>query len=203
MLGSGEVVHEVGQPVETMVFPIDCLVSVVSELDGGDAVDVATVGREGFVDLPGLLGGAVHQSRAVCRVPGAAVELSAAAARRLLAPDDKLVPALEGYLRATLTVLMQRVGCNRSHTAGQRCAAWLLQTQDRVGSDAFELTHETLAQMLGLRRATVSDNLAGLQRRGVLRSWRGTLTVVDRPGLRAASCGCYQAFRDAHRDTFG
>ena len=89
---------------------------------------------------------------------------------------------------------MQRIACNRAHGNEASCACWLLKTADRVGSDAFELTHATLATMLGVRRATVTDSLAVLQRNGAVRSKRGTVTVLDRTALAAAACDCYAAF---------
>ncbi|RYY06369.1 MAG: helix-turn-helix domain-containing protein [Alphaproteobacteria bacterium] len=91
--------------------------------------------------------------------------------------------------------LMQRIACNRAHSSEARCACWLLKTSDRVGDDAFELRHATLATMLGVRRATVTDSLARLQRTGTVRSSRGTITVLDRRALEAAACDCSAFFR--------
>jgi DNA-binding IscR family transcriptional regulator len=92
---------------------------------------------------------------------------------------------------------MQRIACHRAHGNEPRCACWLLKTADRVGDEAFVLTHATLATMLGVRRATVTDSLSVLQREGVVRSSRGTVTVLDRAALEVAACDCYPAFRRA------
>ena len=188
-----DVVHETGEPTATVLFPLSCVVSVATN-DGDDALDVTTIGREGLVGLSGLLGAAVHDTRAVCRVPGDALRLPTSTARRLLTADADGLAVLHRYVRGTVADLMQRIACNRAHGNEPRCACWLLKTSDRVGGGSFELTHATLASMLGVRRATVTDSLATLQRHDVVRSLRGTLTVLDRSALEAAACGCYAAF---------
>ena len=189
-LGVSDVVHDVGRPVEDVLFPLSCVVSL-STVGDADTADVATVGREGLVGLAGLLGASTHDTLAVCRVPGAALRLPIALARELLADDAAGLSVLHQYVRASMADLRQRVVCTRAHGSEQRCACWLLRTQDRVGGTTFALTHATLATMLGVRRATVSEALAGLQRRGILRSRRGTVTVLRRAALEAASCDCY------------
>lgn len=195
-----EVVHRAGQPITHVVFPVGCVVSLAAK-EGDDTVDVTTVGREGPVGLAALLGATSWDTEAVCRVPGDALRLSAASLQRLLAGEHGSA-VTQSYVRSVVTVLEQRVVCNRSHGGDVRCACWLLQTQDRVGRDSFELSHTTLATMLGVRRATVSDSLADLQRRAVVRSRRGVLTVLDRPALAASACACYRVFRREFDRTF-
>ncbi len=190
----GGVVHEIGRAVETVFFPVSCVVSVATRY-GNDALDVTTVGREGLVSLPGLLGSDVHGALAVCRVAGEGLLLPVATARQLLVSDDRGLAVLHRYVSASFADLMQRLACNRVHSNEQRCACWLLKTQDRVGTPTFRLTHATLATMLGVRRATVSESLATLQRRAVVSSQHGTVTVLDRAALEAAACDCYQVFR--------
>ena len=190
-----DVAHEIDQPTTTVLFPVSCVVSVAAK-NAGDAVDVTTVGREGLVGLPGLLGASVHDTRAVCRVPGEALRLPLPAARQLLIGDAGGLSVLHRYISGYTADLMQRIACNRVHSNEARCACWLLKTSDRVGSDAFRLTHTTLATMLGVRRATVTDSLAVLQRHEVIRSSRGTVTVLDRAELEAAACDCYAAFSE-------
>ena len=191
-----DVTHEIGQPTGAVLFPVSCVISIATRA-GDEALDVTTVGREGLVGLPGLLGAAVHDTRAVCRVPGEALRLPVATARQLLVTGAEGLTVLHAYLRGSLADLMQRIACNRAHGNEQRCACWLLKTSDRVGDDAFELTHATLATMLGVRRATVTDSLAVLQRHDIVRSRRGVVSVLDRSRLEEAACGCYAAFRRA------
>lgn len=191
-----DVVHEAGDPVDTVLFPSSCVISVATT-QGDEALDVTTVGREGLVGLPGLLGADVLETRAVCRVPGEALRLPIAAARQLLNVERDGLAVLHRYVRGSVADLMQRIACNRAHGNEARCACWLAKTADRVGSEAFELTHATLATMLGVRRATVTESLALLQRNSVVRSARGTVSVLDRPALEAASCSCFAAFHRA------
>lgn len=194
-LAGSKVIHEIGQPVVDLVFPVDCVVSE-GATEGSGTVEVTTVGCEGVVGLAGLLGATVQGTRAVCRVPGQALLIRMERARRLLATDSGTA-AVHAHTRAVMVSLMQRVVCNRAHSRDQRCASWLLQTRDRVGRDTYPLTHATLADMLGVRRATVSDSLADLQRRQAIRSVRGVLTVLDRPALEASACACHQVYRRA------
>ncbi|MGI3781034.1 MAG: Crp/Fnr family transcriptional regulator [Janthinobacterium lividum] len=196
-----DVVHEIDQPTAAVLFPVSCVVSVAAR-DVDEALDVTTVGREGLVGLPGLLGASVHDTQAVCRVPGEALRLPLATARQLLVADPEGLAVLHRYIRGNVADLMQRIACNRAHGNEARCACWLLKTSVRTGSDAFELTHATLATMLGVRRATVTDNIAGLQRHEMVRSSRGTVTVLDRAALEAAACNCYTAFCRALPTTF-
>ena len=191
-----DVVHETGQPTAAALFPLTCVVSIAAR-NGADALDVTTVGCEGLVGLSGLLGADVHDTDAVCRVPGEALRLPIAAARQLLTDDNAGLAVLHRYVRSTIAHLMQRTACTRAHSSEARCASWLLRTSDRVGADAFELSHATLATMLGVRRATVSDSLSLLQRNGVVRSTRGTVTVLARSALQTAACSCYATLHRA------
>ena len=195
-LDDQDVVHTVDQPTATVLFPVSCVVSVAVR-DGGNDLDVTTIGREGLVGLRGLLGAAVHDTHAVCRVPGEALRLPIGRVRQLLTDDAAGLAVLHRYVRGSTADLMQRIACHRAHSSEARCACWLLKTADRVGGGAFELSHATLATMLGVRRATVTDSLASLRRSGVVRSSRGTVEVLDRSALRAAACGCYASFRRA------
>ncbi len=103
---------------------------------------------------------------------------------------------LHRYTQALFTQIAQSAGCNRLHSIEQRCARWLLMTQDRVGADRFPLTQEFLGQMLGVRRATVTEAAGTLQKAGLITYSRGTIIVLDRQGLEAAACECYQIVRD-------
>lgn len=191
-----DVVHEVGDLVKAVLFPLSCVISLATN-DGDDILDVTTIGREGLVGLAGLLGAARHDTRAVCRVPGEALRLPISPARQALTGDAAGLAVLHRYVRGHVADLRQRIACNRAHGNEARCACWLLKTSDQVGDDTFELTHATLATMLGVRRATVTDSLAVLQHDRVVRSSRGTVSVLDRAALEAATCDCYAHFHRA------
>jgi CRP-like cAMP-binding protein len=155
-LGLKEVLIEPKGPIGHVWFPIDGVCSVVATMEDGQVVEVGTVGNEGMVGLPVFLGRESVPLGTFCQVPGEAVRMRSEALRTEVGPGDKLHGLLRRYTQATFVFAAQGNTCNRLHSVGQRCARWLLHTHDRVGSDEFPLTQEFLAQMLGMRRASVS-----------------------------------------------
>jgi CRP-like cAMP-binding protein len=184
-------VYARGKAIEHLYFPIDSVVSLLATVDGEAAVEVATVGYEGMAGLPAFLGTAESPNDAFCQIAGTAMRLSVGQLRRVLSQDGALHDLLHRYTQATMVQLSQTVACNRLHTTDERCARWLLQTRDRVGADEFTLTQEFLAQMLGVRRGTVSLTAGVLQQAGIIRYTRGRITVLDPEALHEAACDCY------------
>jgi CRP-like cAMP-binding protein len=191
--------YEAGTTIEHVWFPLDAVLSVLATIEGEAAVEVATVGFEGMSGLPAFLGTAVSPHDSYCQVAGTAVRLATRDLHRFLASDGALHDLLHRYTQATMVQLSQNVACNRLHTTEERCARWLLQTRDRVGADEFGLTQEFLAQMLGVRRGTVSLTAGVLQQAGIIRYTRGRITVVDAGALHEAACDCYGIVQAAYR----
>lgn len=199
---TGAVLSEPGDVVTTVYFPIDSVVSITTDAGNGEG-EVATIGLEGFVGLPVLLATQVAQMRSFLQIGGSLVALPAG---ELLAAFDEDTPLRElmlRYMQALFMQVGQSVVCNQRHTLRQRCARWLLTTQDRVGESDFHLTHEFLAMMLGVRRAGVTVAAGALQRAGLIRYRRGTVRVLDRRGLEEVSCGCYFKIRNAYDRIIG
>ena len=171
------------------------MISLVTYLEDGPSVEIATVGREGMVGISLFLETATVAWRAFGQVPGKALRIRAETFREEVDRNGALVRLLKRYTQALLSQVAQSSACNCVHTIEQRCARWLLQTHDRVGSDHYPLTQEFLAQMLGMRRSSVSQAAGGLQKAGLIRYVRGRITVLDRAGLEAASCECYAIIR--------
>ncbi|RBY95834.1 Crp/Fnr family transcriptional regulator [Blastococcus sp. TF02-8] len=194
-----EGLHEAGKAFEHVWFPVDAVLSVLATIEGEAAVEVATVGFEGMAGLPAFLGTAESPHDCYCQVAGSAVRLATGDLRRFLASDGALHDLLHRYTQATMVQLAQNVACNRLHTTEERCARWLLQTRDRVGADEFTLTQEFLAQMLGVRRGTVSLTAGVLQQAGMIRYTRGRITVVDADALHEAACECYDIVQAEYR----
>ncbi len=186
-----EQLYERGKGIEHLYFPVDSVLSLLATVEGEAAVEVATVGYEGMAGLPAFLGAARSPHDCFCQIAGAAVRLPTGELRRFLSQDGALHDLLHRYTQATMVQLSQNVACNRLHTTEERCARWLLQTRDRVGSDEFTLTQEFLAQMLGVRRGTVSLTAGVLQQAGIIRYTRGRITVLDPDALHEAACDCY------------
>jgi CRP-like cAMP-binding protein len=194
-VGVKHVVYEPNGPIKHVYFPINCVISLVTYLEDGASVEMATIGLEGMVGLPIFLGTDTMPSRAFGQVPGDALRITAAAFTEEIERNGPLVQVLNRYTQALFNQVAQTTACNRVHLVEQRCARWLLQTHDRVGSDQFSLTQEFLAQMLGVRRTGVSAAAGLLQKAGLIRYARGRITVLDRPGLESAACECYRVIK--------
>jgi CRP-like cAMP-binding protein len=180
------------QPIEYVYFPLNGVTSIVATMENGQIAEVGTVGNEGMVGLPVFLGARSAPVQAFLQVPGEALRLGTAEFQEEVRKGGALVQILHRYTQALFTQIAQSTACNRLHSIEQRCARWLLMTHDRVGmAEEFPLTHEFLGQMLGVRRATVSEVAGALQRKGLITYSRGKIRVVDRQGLEEAACECY------------
>jgi CRP-like cAMP-binding protein len=190
-----DVVHEANVPIAQVLFPLSGVVSLVLITDGGPAVEVATVGNEGMVGTPVFLGADRSPTRAITQVPGEALRIEVRVFQEEVGRGGPL-PALIGrYTQVLITQISQATVCHHLHPVGQRMCCWLLMTHDRVGADEFPLTQEFLAQMLAVRRPTVTAVAGTLQKAGLISYHRGRMTILDRKGLEAASCGCYRAVK--------
>jgi CRP-like cAMP-binding protein len=178
--------------------------SMLNFIDDGRAIEVGTIGPEGFVGLPVLFGAESAPSTTLVQVPGEGSRMTAAAFRSALGECPGFFALLMRYAQAFLNQVAQSATCNRLHSVEERCARWLLQTQDRVNGDTdFPLTQEFLAQMLGVRRPTVSIAAGMLQQAGLIRYVRGQMRILDRERLEAASCECYGIIRRGYERLVG
>ena len=205
LIAGSEVVHleqrrvlwERGQETGYVYFPLSGILSLVTVMDDGDMVEAATVGREGMAGLHHFLGSrSMRNQRAISQVAGESLEVAAGAFREASQAGGPLRDLLERYALVRMVSMAQEVACNRLHPLEMRCARWLLTTRAQLGSDEFELTQEFLAEMLGVRRATVTVAAGILQKAGLIRYRRGRMEVVEADGLAAASCECYRVIRD-------
>ena len=192
------VLVEAGQRINEVYFPVDAVISVLTRMDDGASVEIATIGNEGLVGVPAAWGSETMNPRefATVQVPGSVVCMDAGTFREEVRQQGALTSLVERYTQAFFTQVSQQVACNGLHSVEQRCARWLLLTQDRVGTDEFPMTHEFLAQMLGVRRATVTVTAGILQKAGFVEFTRGRVAIVDRDGLEAAACECYGVTRE-------
>lgn len=189
------VLSEAGAPVSHVWFPLSGVISLVLTMKDGTSVDVGTVGNEGLVGMPVFLGADCMPVRAVCQVAGQALKLRAESFRRALEEHPELNERVRRYLLGLMTSMSQNAACNQVHGVSERMCRWLLMTHDRVGADEFQLTQEFLAQMLGVRRPSVTVAAGELQRAGLIRYHRGRIHVADRAGLEARACECYESVR--------
>ncbi|HET8631099.1 MAG TPA: Crp/Fnr family transcriptional regulator [Thermomicrobiales bacterium] len=188
---AGETIQAPGERLRDVYFPLTGVASVVVAMADGALVDVGTIGCEGLVGLPSFHG-ADHSPLAIIgQVPGAYARLPVVALREAAAPGSRLHALLARFAQALYVFAAQVGACNRLHPVEQRCARWLLATQDRAGADTFPLTHELLGEMLGVTRVSVTRAAGALQRAGLIAYRRGVVTVCDRAGLEGAACECY------------
>jgi CRP-like cAMP-binding protein len=192
-----KVVHAANALVRDVYFPTTGMFSMVAILESGGTVEIASIGREGMVGLPAFLGDSQLPYEVLCQIPpGQALRLDATAFKSELKRNPKLEAKLGRYTQAFLTMAAQTGACNRSHQIGQRLARWLLQAGDQVGKQEFALTQEFLGQMLGVRRAGVTEAAHALLLDGVITYRRGVVTVKDHRALEDAACECYALVRD-------
>jgi len=189
-----------GDPINEVYFPVDAVVSVLTRMDDGASVELATIGNEGLVGVSVAWGAKTMNPKefATVQVPGTVVIMDAGAFREEVQRQGALASLVERYTQAFFTQVSQQVACNGLHSVEQRCARWLLLTQDRAGTDEFPMTHEFLAQMLGVRRATVTVTAGILQKAGFVQFSRGRVAIVDREGLENTACECYAVTREIY-----
>lgn len=179
------------QPIEFVHFPLASVVSLVSNMENGDLAEVATVGNEGLVGIPLALG--VHQDPhdAFYQIPGETLRMPAAVFIAEMEQRGPLEAIVQRYTQAFCSQIARSAACNLLHPVEQRLCRWILMCHDRVGPQPIRLTQEFIAQMLGVRRPTVTLVASVLQKAGFIRYKRGSIEVLDRPGLEEACCDCY------------
>jgi CRP-like cAMP-binding protein len=190
-LRPGEIIHEAGAPIRHVYFPVDCVVCLLAPADARQALEVGLVGREGMVGISLALGVDVSSVRALVQESGTAMRMKAALFTQELRQCPQLQRDLFRRADAELALAGQIAACNQFHAIEPRLARWLLMASDRVVSKELSLTQAFLGEMLGVRRATISDAIGPLQSRNLVRYVRGKLRILDRKGLEAAACSCY------------
>jgi CRP-like cAMP-binding protein len=188
----GTVLCEPGQCFRNVYFPLTGFISLVSTLHGHQPLEMGMIGNEGMLGATLALGIDAVPLRAVVQGTGSALRLSTVQLRQALQNSEILLRTLNRYLYVLMTQLSQTTACTRFHKLEARLARWLLMTHDRAHADHFHLTHEFLADMLGVRRSGITVAAGVLQKRKIIRYARGQISILDRKALEAVSCGCYQ-----------
>lgn len=192
-LAFGEILCEPRQAIPFVYFPLSAFISLVVTAGRHTPLEIGLIGYEGMLGATLALGTDEAQLRAVVQGEGTALRLTVLQLRRHLRASPSLLRTLQRYLFVTTVQLARSVACIHFHEVEPRLARWLLMTHDRARADQFYLTHEYLAGMLGVRRSGVTVAAGALQRRSLIRYARGDIRIVDRKGLEAASCECYEA----------
>lgn len=180
------------RPIEFVYFIEAGVGSLVNTMANGQAAEVGTVGNEGIVGLPLLLGDDRAPTSVYVQVPGSGLRIEAAIFAKELARSASMHAVMLRYAHAFFNQVAQSAACNHFHTIQQRCSRWLLMTHDRMHADEFLLTQEFLAMMLGVQRTGVTAAAGVLQRAGLIRYKRGIVSMIDRRGLERRACECYR-----------
>lgn len=194
-LDRGAVLAESGEAMRHVYFPHQGVLSMVLLMADGAAVEGATIGPEGLAGLGVALEQPFAQARYLVQVSGDASRMEAGAFRHAMACNIRLRHIVSRYIDGFVTQLLWSTACNARHGLEQRAARWLLMARDRATGDRLDLTQESLAEMLGVRRASIGTILARFREAGLLAQGRGRMRVLDRGGLEARSCECYRAIR--------
>ena len=188
--------QEPGDEVEHIYFPYVGMISLLAVLKDGNAIETATVGREGVVGAMAGLGLHTALARAVVQVPMAGAQIAAPMFRKAAQQSSELRNLIVKYNQVLLAQVQTTAACNALHHVEARLSRWILQTRDRTDTDRIPLTQEFLSEMLGVRRTSVSEVAHKLQAAGLIRYSRGVIEIVDRPALERRACECYAGIRE-------
>lgn len=194
-LNLGEILFRPDDIISHVQFPTNSIVSLLTDLEDGTGMEVGLVGREGMVGISAILGGE-ETKVATVQGEGYAINMRVEHLREEFARGGSLQRALLRYTHALMTQISQSVVCNTRHNVEGRLARWLLMYRDRTDSDVFSMTHEFMANMLGVRRPSVSEIANRLQEMGLIRYQRGRIEILDREGLERLVCECYPAVKE-------
>jgi CRP-like cAMP-binding protein len=193
VLKQGSILHEPDSSVETVYFPLSGAVSLLAVTKGGEAIEIASVGRQGAVGLSAHSGSWRARSRAIVQVPGLAKAIPSHVLRTAISKSEHIRDLMVRYMETLSAQSQQLAACNALHSVEERLARWLLQLSDRIGAAELPVTQEMISQMLGVRRTTVTLVAQKLQHDGLLSYRRARITIVNPAALHASACECYEA----------
>jgi CRP-like cAMP-binding protein len=194
-LDKGRLLYDPGDLVDHVYFPNDCLISLLTLMENGAAIESATVGREGALGLMAAVAPRQSLSRAIVQAPGSALRIASGPLHEIWTRSAALRDLADRHNEALFGHTIQSVACNALHAVEARFCRWLLSCHDRIDSNTVNLTQEFLADMLGVQRTTVTAVAGSMQAKGLIRYRRGVVDILDRAGLEAMACECYGAVR--------
>jgi CRP-like cAMP-binding protein len=190
-----QVLTERDNPIEYVYFPCDGVFSILTFMQNGTGVEVATVGNEGFSGVELLIGSELATGTITCKVAGSSLRMRASGFKEAIDGDTPLRTVTQRFFQTYLSQISQSVACNRLHSIEERFSRWVLMTHDRITGEHFQLTQEFLADMLGVHRPSVSLVAGAFQQAGLIKYSRGALTILNREGIEDICCECYAAVK--------
>jgi CRP-like cAMP-binding protein len=194
----GQVIYESGGQMSHVYFPTNSIISLLYLMENGATAEIGVTGYEGMVGIALFMGGQTTPNRAVVQSAGYTYKMEAKVLQAEFMKGGTFQQILLRYTQALITQISQTAVCNRLHSVEQQLCRWLLLSYDRLHSDKLVMTHTLIANMLGVRREGITIAAKQLQKRGVIAYVRGTITLLDRPGLEATVCECYRVVKNEY-----
>ncbi len=202
-LALGEVIYESGEQLEYIFFPTTAIISLLYIMENGSTAEIGMAGNDGLVGIALYMGGSTTPNRAVVQSAGNAYKLRSKALRSVFDLSGVFQKILLRYTQSLMTQISQTAVCNRLHSVEQQLCRWLLINHDLLQTNRLIMTHDLIANMLGVRREGVSIAAGHLQEKGLIKYVRGTITMLDRERLETAACECYQVVKDEYDRLLG
>jgi len=194
-LPHGKVIYEIDETIKHLYFPLNSMISLVTEMSDGKIIEVGIVGNDGISGISSLMGAEASYERAIVQIPNGGLRTEVEVIRSAFEERQPLQKVFLRYASSLMRQVAQTAACNASHTTEERLSRWLLMCHDRIDSPHLNLTQEFLAEMLGTRRATVNVAAITLQSASLINYHRGQITIIDRPSLEEFACECYEMLR--------
>ena len=190
-LQRGQILRDTYKSIDSLYFPVDGMIGLLAVMADGRTVVLGATGSQGFIGVPAVFAADMPASRVLSLLDGEAYQLAAAKLPGLLSDNPQFAAALRGYAAAAFSQIAQVGACNALHSVQQRVALWLLLTQDYSGAGPIPFTHESLSELVGCRRSSVTDVLSFLEAAGMVRGGRAEIEITDPPQLERTACECY------------
>lgn len=187
----GEYIYEFGEKMDYVYFPTTMIISLLYIMENGATAEIGVVGNDGLLGIALFMGGETTTNRAVVQSAGDAFKMSAEDMKAEFNKGGVFQKLLLRYTQGLMTQISQTAVCNRLHSVEQQLCRWILLSHDRLQNDKLEMTHDLISNMLGVRREGVTLAAQKLAKRKLIKNSRGTITIIDRPGLEEAVCECY------------
>jgi CRP-like cAMP-binding protein len=199
----GSVIYESGEQLEYIYFPTTAIVSLLYIMENGATAEIGMAGNDGLVGIALYMGGSTTPSRAVVQSAGNAFRMHSKALNEEFSQGGVFQKVLLRYTQSLMTQISQTAVCNRLHSVEQQLCRWLLINHDLLQSNKLIMTHDLIANMLGVRREGVSIAAGHLQEKGLIKYVRGTITMLDRGALERAACECYRVVKNEYDRLLG